>query len=127
MIALAVLGWLWALPMTLIGGVVFLCVFGIRGARVRWRGNHGTVLVIEVEVAWLPYDAVTMGSIQAYRSGVLRTDRLRRHEDTHTFQGYLFGILNLVAYGVGSLVSKIGGTGWYTGNFLEAWARSWSK
>lgn len=132
MIALRLLGFVWALPVSLIGAVVML-VFRPYRARARWLGAHGVRIVVEVFVLWLPqgYAAITFGHLQVYRYGQTmtaeRAAQLRRHEDTHTLQGDVLGALNLPVYGVCSLVSWARGTGLYRGNALERWARAWES
>jgi hypothetical protein len=119
------IGLLWSLPVTLIGVVVFLFL-GPQSVRVRWRGM-GVFLVFEVRVSRMPgrFAGMTFGHAQAY--GAEPSERLRSHEDVHTLQGDLFGILDLPIYGVCSVVSRLRGTGWYRGNAMEAWARKWSR
>jgi hypothetical protein len=95
--ALRVLGWIWSLPVTLVGVAVFaFCA----PRRPRWRrlGYHGAGWIIEVELGRWPYDAGTFGVLQGYKPGQA-TNNLRRHEDVHTLQGFVLGPLNLVVYG----------------------------
>jgi hypothetical protein len=127
MIALRLLGWLWCLPVTLIGLVV-VAFARPRSVRFRWHGHHGVRGVLEFTVArWFKgYAAFTFGAVQGYLVGV-DPERHRRHEDVHSLQGMLMGPLNIPAYGACSLVSRLRGTGWYRGNALEAWARAWSQ
>jgi hypothetical protein len=127
MIALRLLGWIWCLPVTLVGLVVGAFTRP-SGFRFRWLGHHGVRGVLEFTVRRWPkdYSAFTFGAVQGYREGV-DPERHRRHEDCHTLQGWLLGVFNFPAYGVCSLVSRLRGTGWYRGNALEAWARAWGR
>lgn len=118
---------LWSLPVTLVGLVVVL-FSRPRCASWRWLGWHGTRGILEFRVGRVigGYHGQTFGHIQIYVEGI-DLGRIRKHEDVHTLQGDLFGILNFPIYGVCSLVSRLRGTGWYRGNALEAWARAWEK
>lgn len=118
MIALRILGLLWSLPVSLVGLVV---VAFMAPSSPRLRG-----WVLEFTISRLPagYGAITFGHVQAYRDA---PERHRRHEDVHTLQGDILGILNFPVYGACSLISRLRGTGWYHGNALEAWARRASQ
>lgn len=98
MILLRALGWLWALPVTLVG----LAVFAFLGPHdFRWRrlGYHGAGWILECNVRRNPggFAAITFGVLQGYR--IAATNQLRAHEDVHVLQGFLFGPLDLVIYG----------------------------
>lgn len=127
MIAIRLLGFLWSLPVTLVGLVV-VCVSGPTSASWRWWGWHGVRGILEFRTRRIigGYQGQTFGHVQLYVEGA-EPQRLRKHEDTHTLQGDLFGALNLPIYGACSLVSRLTGGGWYYGNALEAWARSWAN
>lgn len=124
MIALRLLGILWALPVSIVGLVVALVSIP-RSASWRWMGWHGVRLILEIRTARIigGYDGQTWGHVQLY---VIEPGALRRHEDVHTLQGDLFGVLNFPVYGVCSLISRLTGGGWYRENALERWARSWA-
>lgn len=134
---LAILGWLWSIPVTLFGLVVF-AFCAPNSPRWRWWGFHGTRGIIEVELGrWFAgYAAITFGHLQGYLPGRDR-QRLRPHEDTHTFQGDLLGIFDAVYF-----IFLAGIFLWqlvrtrdrrraadlaYWDNPLERWARAWER
>jgi hypothetical protein len=138
MIALRLLGWLWCLPVTLIGLVV-VAFARPRSVRFRWHGHHGVRGVVEFTVArWFKgYAAFTFGAVQWYVEGK-DPERHRRHEDVHTLQGFILGALNPLAYGLMAAALYVYWR-WrtedhglamqqaYWHNPLEAWARAWSR
>jgi hypothetical protein len=126
MIVLRLLGWIWCLPVTLIG-LLIVPFCRPRSVRFRWLGHHGVRGVVEFTVGRWPegYSAFTFGAVQGYVEG-RDPERHRKHEDCHTLQGYIFGALNPLIYGACSVVSKLQGRGWYM-NALEDWAYRWGR
>jgi hypothetical protein len=117
-----VLGYLLALPATLIG-ILLAVPYGAR--RPRWSDG---CLELEARRMIGRPRGQTWGWLIYYRDRAAREDgRLRAHERVHVVQGFVGGPLFLVAYAVafGVLWLRRGG-GWraaYRASPFERWAR----
>lgn len=111
---LRALGFLWSMPVTLIG-LAYAGFLGPQEGKIR----NGCLWI---RCSRLPYGfaATTQGHVISY---VRLSPRIETHELRHVAQCDLFGPLILLLYPLCSLVSRLRGTGWYWGNALEADAR----
>lgn len=88
------LGYLLALPMTLIGIAAAL----ILGAR-RFAWVSGVIECVTPRLGWAA--AMTFGQVVMYRDPYLKTiGELAVHERTHVVQGFVLGPLQPILYGV---------------------------
>ncbi len=115
-------GWLWALPMTLLG-VLRLVVYWPMA--IRWVDG-----VIEVDCKRLiPGWATgqTIGMLTCYAPGLLTAPspgRLRRHEHRHAWgQFAVYGPLMLFLYPLALLSVAVQGGNWYRDSYFEVDAR----
>ena len=135
MIIIRILGWLWCLPVSLVGLLVVpFCA--PRRVRFRWLGWHGVRGIIEFDAGrWLRgYAAATFGVVQLYRDGLDNAERQRhrKHEDAHTLQGFWLGLFDAVYFVFAGVLwvywyirtkGKFAATMAYWHNPLEAHAR----
>lgn len=138
--SLRALGFLWSLPVTLLGALLalLLCAWhGCLGHAFRARGNRGG-WVLEVwldAVGVFGMRAVTFGHVQLY--ALPSSPATRLHEDVHTFQCDLLGVLMVsyflffaASFAYWLLVSRRADVAYwfaYHGNPFERWARAWAK
>lgn len=114
------LGWLWALPTTLIGLLVTLPL----GARP-FRFKDGVLFL--VAPGWGPwaywaktFAAITFGAAMMVSHETTTLDaRLMRHEMRHFQQARRFGVFFLPLYGLLWLVAVVMGRHGYVHNWLE--------
>jgi hypothetical protein len=86
-------GYLWALPHTLVG----LLLWPAYGGRARWR--DGCVEIVATRAIWGRPDAQTHGWIIFLQTEADTRDvGLAVHERTHVLQGFFGGPLYVVAY-----------------------------
>jgi len=114
--------WLWALPCSLLGGVLALPLLALGGTARRVDGT--------LEVAWRPtgnprlrFTALTLGHVIVGASES-ELERLRVHERAHVHQFERWGPLLLVAYPLASVIAWWRGEGAYWGNRFEREARA---
>ncbi len=111
-------GWLWALPMTLLGALRLILY---RPQRIRWVDG-----VLEVDVKTIiPGWAMgqTVGMLSVFMDGELNAP-LRAHEHRHAWQFAIYGPLMLLLYPLAGFFSWVGGGGFYRGNYFEQDARA---
>lgn len=112
------LGFLWSLPLTLVGFLLAL-PYGPRAAR--WTGG-----VLLIRVTWVIGFATTLGQtfgVVIFVKPDQPTERLLAHEREHTRQGFLWGPLFVLAYPVACLVAWLRGGHFYRDNWFEVAAR----
>ena len=126
-LVLYVLGFIWALPLSIIGAVLSL-VYGPKA--VRWQNG-----VLLVQVRWLIGFKDTIGQTfgiyiflkPPINEDVTSLDRIIAHERTHTFQGFRWGIFFIFAYPLASLIAWARGKHFYRDNYFEIKARAAEK
>lgn len=112
--ALALLQYLWALPMTIVGLVLSLVFLPYKA---RWRDG-----ALEAEVVWLPgFYGMTVGFLVLLGPG--HHDATIRHEHVHVKQAKEWGPLHPIAYGLASLWVLVTGGNVYKDNVFERQAR----
>lgn len=130
MIALRLLGWLWALPVSIVGELVAaLCrcrpVETIGGS---WDDPIEYVARRDGFLAWWfrrrDFGAFTLGDVIIYRDlDALSSPTLRAHELRHVQQYRRLGIFFFVVYQLCSLLALVMGRDAYRENWLEMDAR----
>ena len=119
------LGYIWALPVTLVALLLALVI----GAKYSKR--EGLVLVF-VASEWFTnlyfvkagMAAFTWGGVIILRKNMIVWPELMKHELVHFKQCCIFGLFIVPLYGIGSLIALLRGKEAYYDNFLEVWARS---
>lgn len=104
-------GCVWALPLHVIA-LLLLPFYEPRGIEVR-NGK----LEIRVHRAIGNPGGQTWGQVTFYV--VEPWEALRRHEDRHTVQAWIFGPLLLVLYPLASLIAILAGAHYHDGNVFE--------
>jgi hypothetical protein len=124
-IALYVLGFVWALPLTLFG---LLLVPWYWPKDIKWDKAH-RVLLIQVKDIKLKFGQHPTG--QTFGVVVLVTHDfnvlnpvLVVHEAEHVYQGFLWGILFGPAYGIACIIAAAKGGHFYRDNWFEIKARA---
>jgi hypothetical protein len=97
--ALLVVGWIWALPTSLIGLLIAACT-GARPYRWRQAGvwqwiGHGPVWDKFTKDG---FGAITFGTITIFSDALKDDATMIRHERAHTIQAFGLGVLFLPAY-----------------------------
>lgn len=116
---LVTLGFIWALPGTLVG-LLLLCFSGHK----TWRRRG---IVFEVQVERFPISlgmdvaARTFGCIIAHKKPM--PDRTRRHETRHVIQWFILGPFFYLVYGACSFRAWARGDHYYVDNAMEQDAR----
>lgn len=122
---LFVLGYLWALPVTLVGGAAALVGWtrplGFRDGALLCVAKPGGLW------AWFfahGFIAATWGGVIVFVDvDAAQNEKVLRHELRHFFQARIFGPLMPLAYGLCWLWGRLQGRTDYYGNFLEEDAR----
>jgi len=118
---LEILGFIWALPVTLIGLVLVLISGG--GEFCSYRPRYPLRWEIHPRWPWWMFMAgVGMGAF-VFLKGDISSDQLRIHELEHTRQCFILGPFVLVLYPLFSLVSLVCYGSIYKLNWLEIMAR----
>lgn len=125
MIALYILGFIWALPLTLFG---LLLVPWYWPKAVSWNKEHH-ILLVQVKDIRLKFGQHPKG--QTFGVTVLVTPTfaelnpaLLAHEAEHTRQGLIWGILFGPAYGIACIIAAVKGGHFYRDNWFEVRARA---
>jgi hypothetical protein len=124
-IVLYILGFIWALPLTLVELIV-LPFYG--PVAFRWRDG---VLLVQVKrlIGFKTTAGQSFGAIIFFKQkhtpdlATVR-ERLFVHERMHVMQTFVLGILFAPAYGIACLVAKLQGKRWYQDNYFEVQARA---
>src|SRR5690349_19029468 len=112
------IGFIWALPGTIIGAVLQF-IYGINGRR---KFNESGVLEVRVKRILPKFAAAqTWGVIVFSR---IPFKYVRTHEYAHVLQWMIWGPLFLPAYVLASLWSRIKYGNWYEDNWYERRARA---
>lgn len=126
--ALAVLGWFWALPMTLIGFVI--AVGGWATLHKRDDGWRFHFIAKPGGLSWRFFDkygfaAYTCGAVIVYKvEAYTKIQRLVRHELEHYYQSTRWGVFHFLAYYVASVWAWANGKDAYKDNAFEVAARA---
>lgn len=127
------IGYLWALPITLIAGLLALLTWSkpqktYRGAVVLMAGPLAQRWLVNSGMAAFTWGGfVFCAHIVFSASHAHDFDRLLTHETTHFQQARIFGIFLPLLYALGSLICVANGSDPYEQNFLEVWARAMEK
>jgi hypothetical protein len=114
---------LWALPCSMVGGLLGIAVLAVGGSARRVDHTIEVALAVERQhtPAWarrLRFSAITLGHVIVGQSHEALA-ALRAHERVHVKQYELFGPLFLAAYPGASLWALIRGRCPYRGNHFE--------
>ena len=131
-IFIKILGFLWALPVTVFG-LIYAIIFWTLGWYSFW-GFENVALVWTVRddkapkwlmKAWYGWGGHTIGSVVVLADSPLTAKRILRHEQEHVLQCMRLGIFQPIMYALNMLAVKIGCSNLavYRGNPFEIDAR----
>lgn len=117
-------GYVWALPMTVLGLVLGLLTFSLRPNEL----FQGCLFIRSsrlLDAIWFRdrFIAFTWGGVCIVAGGVDLTLMQKLHEVVHFDQARIYGLFLPAAYADGAVSAVAQGQHWYRDNFLEIWAR----